>query len=426
MPAHFTFSPPNPLFDQTIVTRLTGLAPHQPVTIRARRGDWSAQADFAADSSGVVDLSAQAPVSGDYDGIDPMGLFWSQRYADPAKVGFGMMWGELIDPEPMRFTAEAGGATLAEGSVTRTFIAPGVQRVVVRDDGLRGVLFLPATPAPHPAIIMVSGSGGGLNEHRAALFAAHGYAALALAYFNYEDLPGGLVEIPLEYFRTAIRYLQARPDIDGERIAYTGGSRGGELSLLLGATFPEIRAVVAYVPSGYVWDGVAKKPEDLGKRAWTYEGKPITSVIYTEDPEIEAQSAALAEQGLPIPLTPGFRAAVRSATNLREATIPVEKINGAVLLISGADDAMWPSATFADEVMERLRAANFPHPYEHLRYPDAGHLILTPHVPTTVQASGHPIAKSFFAYGGTPKGGAFANADSWARVLTFLDTHLKG
>jgi dienelactone hydrolase len=235
-----------------------------------------------------------------------------------------------------------------------------------------------------------------------------------------------LVEIPLEYFQTAIRTLQARPDIDGQRIAYTGGSRGGELSLLLGATFPEIRAVVAYVPSGYVWDGLAKKPEDLGKRAWTYQGKPITSVDWVEDPDVVKRSAELAEQGKPIPLTPGFQAAVRSASNLTEALIPVEKINGAVLLISGADDAMWPSATFADEVMDRLRAANFPHPYEHLRYPNAGHLILTPHVPTTVHASGHPLAKSFFAYGGTPKGGAFANADSWQRVLQFLDTHLKG
>jgi hypothetical protein len=47
-------------------------------------------------------------------------------------------------------------------------------------------------------------------------------------------------------------------------------------------------------------------------------------------------------------------------------------------------------------------------------------------VPTTVTASGHPVAKSFFAYGGTPKGGAFANEDSWRQVFRFLDAHLKG
>ena len=51
------------------------------------------------------------------------------------------------------------------------------------------------------------------------------------------------------------------------------------------------------------------------------------------------------------------------------ATIPVERINGPVLLISGEDDQMWPSRTLAEIAMERLRAHRHPYPDEHIAYP---------------------------------------------------------
>ncbi len=106
-------------------------------------------------------------------------------------------------------------------------------------------------------------------------------------------------------------------------------------------------------------------------------------------------------------------------------TIPVEKTNGAILLISGDDDEMWCSTPFAAAVMQRLEQFNFPHAYEHLHYKGAGHLILMPYVPTTITASGHPLRQAVFAYGGNPKDGAFANVDSWQKTLRFLDAHLK-
>jgi len=44
------------------------------------------------------------------------------------------------------------------------------------------------------------GTAGGLVEYRAALLASHGLVVLALAYFNFEDLPDGLQQIHMEYF----------------------------------------------------------------------------------------------------------------------------------------------------------------------------------------------------------------------------------
>ena len=127
----------------------------------------------------------------------------------------------------------------------------------VRDDGLVGTLFAPAGDDRRPAVLAVGGSGGGLSfaDAIAPLLASHGYTSMALAYFRMEGLPATLDRIPLEYFERALAWLARHPRVDADRIAMLGGSRGGELVLPPRCTFPSIRAVVAYVPSGLVYGG---------------------------------------------------------------------------------------------------------------------------------------------------------------------------
>jgi len=86
-----------------------------------------------------------------------------------------------------------------------------VTRHIVREAGIVGGLFLPPGDGPRPAVMVVSGGGGGIPELRAAILASHGYAALALGYFAVEGLPRGLVNIPLEYFENAIRWMRSQP-----------------------------------------------------------------------------------------------------------------------------------------------------------------------------------------------------------------------
>jgi len=104
---------------------------------------------------------------------------------------------------------------------------------------LVGALFLPSASAPCPAVIVLGGAGGGLSEGGAETLASEGFAALALAYFGIDRLPHELLEIPLEYFEKAIAWLRAQPGVDAERVAVVGNSKGGELALLLGATYPK-------------------------------------------------------------------------------------------------------------------------------------------------------------------------------------------
>ncbi len=264
---------------------------------------------------------------------------------------------------------------------------------------------------------MLGGSGGGLSERGAALLASRGFAALALAYFRAEHLPQDLIEIPLEYFETAIRWLQRHPSVNGDRLAVMGASRGGELALLLGATFPDIKAVVGYVPSGLVHGGLAAGGQTNEPRAaWTHHGKPIPFV--SRPGGRPAMDAAPANE--PLALTPMFLRMLEDRAAVDAATIPVERINGSVLLISGQDDAMWPSPVLSEIAIQRLAQHKHPHPYRHLTYPGAGHLIIPPGLPATFTASMHALAGRLLAFGGTPKDNAAACMDAWRNVLAFL------
>lgn len=51
------------------------------------------------------------------------------------------------------------------------------------------------------------GTAGGLMEQRTAQLASRGFASLALAFFNYEDLPKGLLEFHISYFEEAVEFL---------------------------------------------------------------------------------------------------------------------------------------------------------------------------------------------------------------------------
>jgi pimeloyl-ACP methyl ester carboxylesterase len=82
---------------------------------------------------------------------------------------------------------------------------------------------------------------------------------------------------------------------------------------------------------------------------------------------------------------------MEDAAAVERASIPVERTRGPVLLISGTDDAVWPSSDFSDRVMARLAAHEHPFPDAHLRYEGAGHWIDPPHIPTAATTQGrHP------------------------------------
>ncbi len=417
------------MVDQVIDLQLSGFAPAAPVTIQAvytpSDGVWTAQATFLTDDNGCVDVATQVPLSGSYCSVDLMGLFWSMERDASA---------QSPQDDQIKLTAMQGSHTYAAATVERLFVAPGVTSRVVCEQGLYATLFTPPGDGPHPGLLVLGGSSGGLPALQAQMFASHGYAALALAYFRYEDLPAQLVSIPLEYFQTALEWMQDQQNIQRDRIGVYGISKGGELALLLGATFPQIRAVVGIVPSAVVWKGlssfetngfgVGNGPQAGSGSSWSLHGQDLPFVPFKVSEEFAQAMRKALQEHTPIGLTPLHRysLAQADAASVDQAAIRVEQTRGPILLVSGQDDQLWPSSLLSDMVIARLAQHQFAYPYRHLTYPGAGHLITIPYQPTTINTGG--MTAFTMAFGGNAVSRAAAVQDAWTQVLAFLTQYL--
>lgn len=344
-----------------------------------------------------------------------MGLFWSRAPHPAGDVAPQVH--VAADPMTVTLTIEADGHFLSH-AIHRHFQAPEVVATDVSEDGLVGRLFTPPGDARGRAVLVVGGSNGGLSWSRevAALLAAQGYTALALAYFGLPPLPATLDRVPLEYFERALAWLAARPGVSEKRIGVCGVSRGGELALLLGATFPSIRAVVAYVPSGLLWGAY---PFNF-HAAWTWQGRELPAAQVTVE-EWEALAASGRMQREPHVV---YQVILANEAIVRDTSIPVEKIAGPVLMISGGADGVWPARALAEVAERRLREHRFPHRFEHLVYPEAGHAIGVPNITTPTSRFKHPVSGEPVDLGGTPAADARASRDAWGRMLSFLEESL--
>ena len=421
---------PNPaLADEEVSIRVSGFRPGALVLLRVHMEDdsarhWESYAVFRADAGGAVDVATQVPISGTYERADPMGLFWSMALGATRHGGPAVFAKKELTPCFATITAESEGEVVASVQLERLFIAPGVLFRDVREDGLVARLFVPPGPGPHRTVIVLGGSGGGLDWDKAAVLASHGFATLALAYFGIEPLLPTLNEIPLEYFETALAWIKRQGLLDSSRLAVFGNSKGGELALLLGANLPEIKAVVAIVPSGVVWRGIGKSRYGGNiHSSWSHRGQPFDFVPWRMRRfMIGGFFRYLLRR--PIIFASLYTTALKNRAAVERAAIPVEKTCGPILLVSGDDDKVWPSSQMAGMVAERLKAHGFAYPFEHLRYKGAGHVFRYPYTPTTVVSAKHPVLGIDILFGGSPASSAHAQADAWRRSIAFLDAHL--
>jgi dienelactone hydrolase len=357
---------------------------------------------FRARASGEVDLSRDAPIRGSYDLADAMGIFWSAT-----RAGSASPVGPLDVPADslvISLALRKDGAQIATTQVVQWLLRPGSRRTEIRDSGIVAALYQPANvQEARPLVVLIGGSGGGMTWQRvnAAVLASHGYAALAVAYFRADGLPAALAEVPLEYFRDAIRRARRYPGIDPTRVAVIGLSYGAQAALLAASEFPDISAVVAYAPSHVAFMG--QRPPDYPRvSAWTLGGRPLSFVPTQEIRRFRATDNEA---------TRHLRYLVLHSDSAATAVIPVERIRGPVLLFSGDLDPLWPATFMAELITARLESKGFAYKFDRIAYDSAGHAFAR---------QGYQSTSPGGFSGGFPRANAHAQVDSWNRTLAFL------
>jgi uncharacterized protein len=188
---------------------------------------------------------------------------------------------------------------------------------------LRGWLFVPDDPAPHPAITMAHGFAG-VKEHGlerfARAFADAGFVVLVHDHRGF-GASGGTPRFDIDPWvqiadwRRAISFLQNHPDVEAERIGLWGTSYAGGHAIVLGATDRRVRAVVAQVPtiSGYQQGLRRVPPEQVSaleaafaedERRQFHGASPVTQAVVSSDPAVAAayrSADAVAFYSQPVP-----------------------------------------------------------------------------------------------------------------------------
>lgn len=303
-----------------------------------------------------------------------------------------------------------------------------MKKTQIRENGLVGTLFQQDTREKLPGIILIPGSDGGVPEAFAEKLANESYTVLALGYFGLEGLPKYLENIPFEYFQQAFAWFKKQENVRGNNITLIGYSRGGELALLLGSLFPRLmNAIIAYVPSSVVCGGFPHPNQP----AWLYNNKPITPFLTGltsfEEEFTEGKDLFLACEAGKIPyhantaddpydISELFLARNQQNNLLNSAAIPVENIRCPLLILSGEDDKIWPSALYGQRVIDRLNQKKSSIIRKYVCYPNAGHGLTGPYEGSIY----HPIGKFWCRLGGTPEGNHAAYELAWQEVLKFL------
>lgn len=286
-----------------------------------------------------------------------------------------------------------------------------------------GTICTPATSGKHPAILLLGGSeGGDMMKHAAPRFAQYGYVAVSVAYFKEPGLPQTLENVPVDTIGKALDDVSKRPDVDPNRISIMGGSKGGELALLAASVYPQIHAVIADVPSPFAWEGIPDGPQAAPQSSWSFHGKPLPFVQYTDAMGMQFQNAFV--KHTPLDLRVAYDDAMKSnASEIAPAMFHLENIHGPVLLLGADDDQLWDSDAQSQMALTYLHAHHHPYADEFLHYADAGHLFLfqsARHPQTQV-----PMGPFTMLLGGSAQGDLAAQAQAWPAIGIFLQSALR-
>jgi pimeloyl-ACP methyl ester carboxylesterase len=436
----------------------------------------------------LTETSRLPSLSGTYVGVEPMGLFWSMVAAPGQKQGLRFLISDVTKPAKVKLTLLRNHHScdvissrvhdIHKGSVgsdndivtqsccwvERWYLKwdGSVKRIPVKAGRVRGMVFVPQNsnnnsynenkPCQYPGVIDMFGTAGGLIEMRAALLASHGFAALALAYFDFDDLPKG-INLDLEYFSEAADWLESQPFVKKGSIGAVGVSYGACMALTLALMNHKVRAVVSINPTHYYSASILH-----------YKGVEVPTYFDTENMLTEHPAGFVLSGMYP----------VSGRAEISRATIPIHlapRTTSFLLLHSSDDQCIL--AEHSVQLIRRLQlnpdtnsdtwswicstpnkvrktvqtsaendhnSVQNTHKHENreritetvqssssrlVLYPGAGHLIEPPYAPVKLAVFAKIIDAVTF-YGGDTPLHARAQELAWKELLTFLHSRLAG
>ena len=290
---------------------------------------------------------------------------------------------------------------------------PAPQGERIEQGELLGNYYPAKSAKPGPAILVIGGSEGALGAEMTRLakaLNAEGFSVLHQSYWRAPGQAKKLERVPLERFVEGLAFLRSRPEVDGERMAMMGWSRGSEATQLVAIRDSRIKAIVLGMPGSAVWPGFSwETPWAVFETAWTWQGKDLPALNISEHGSFFSDEKEFAETKHKI---------LAMQDDYPETIIRVEEAKAAVLMICGGRDVVWDSCPMAERQLKRLQAAGR-EDAELLAYEDAGHY-----------AYGAPVPKDSAAYkqlnilGGSVEANAEALDDAFPKIIAFLKNNL--
>ncbi|KAF7646495.1 hypothetical protein LDENG_00185930 [Lucifuga dentata] len=406
------------MVDEAFQVLVENLPSAFPVTLHALhqsedRDYWEAYGHYVSDHRGSVSVSEDMSFGGTYVGKEAMGLVWSLRPVPGSRPALRLR--KMNVCSPMLLAVSVYGGHVAEGFreqvplasvlMERWYMAPGVQRIDVKEKRVKGTLFIPAEMKRgglFPGLLDMWGGGGGLVEYRAALLASHGFVTMALEYIGTGDLSSADME--LSYFEMAFDLIRSHPQVMKDRVGIFGLSLGTLMTLNMAAYSNVINPRCCVCVSG---SHVQFLDHPTTKTVGEMMARNLNKVRMDEQNQVIWRDIIL-----PLP------------TDLSQK-VDVGKIKCPLLLVNGNDDQNWATVESAEDINQMMHVAGNEHLLTTLTYPGAGHLIEPPYSPH-IRASNFTLygKKVVVLWGGKTKPHSDAQEDAWKKILAFLQQHL--
>ncbi|XP_007456466.1 PREDICTED: bile acid-CoA:amino acid N-acyltransferase [Lipotes vexillifer] len=366
------------------------------------------QAYSRASEVDEVDLEHASSLGGDYVGVHPMGLLWSLK---PEKILTKLLKRDVMNnPLQVQLKLYDSDVMVTHTAITtpnvsltleRWYVAPGVTRIQVNEGRLRGAFLLPPGEGRFPVVIDLFGGIGGLIEIQASLLASHGFAILALAYCDYEDLPFQLEKGDLEYFEEDANFLLRHPKVLSLGTGVVSMSKTAETGLSMAIHLKQVTTAALINGPNFILD-IPQVYHGHINQLWPFSphSLSISTLGLVELQHIFEDTRAEASETF---------------------FLPTEKAQGHFLFIV-REDMNVNSKVYAEQATEQLRRHG-KNDWTLLSYPGVGHLIEPPYSPLCC-AWRISNLHLFMHWGGEVIPHVAAQERSWKEIQKFLRKHL--